>query len=99
MTSYKIEQRHLTHRGRAFHFVSYEGRPAHERRGESELPPMWYLMNEGKRLPVMPHLVGQDAAEVEGAFLRWIEERIDGPVAVVPVPAPVPVRARRTRAR
>lgn len=79
MSSYKIEQRRLLFRGRDFHFVSYEGRPAHERRGELAEPPMWCLMNEGKRRPVMPHTVGQDPVEVDRALVRWLTENV--PVA------------------
>ena len=58
MSSYKVEQRRLSFRGRDFHFVSYEGRPANERRGEEASPPMWYLMGPAKRWPVMPQVAG-----------------------------------------
>jgi hypothetical protein len=76
MSSYKVEQRRLVHRGREFHFVSYEARIANERRGEAAVPPMWYLMAAGKRRPVMEQVVGQDAGEVDRELLRWIEEHI-----------------------
>jgi hypothetical protein len=74
VSNYKSEQRRLVHRGREFHFVSYEGHIANERRGEKAMPPMWYLMSEGKRCPVMPHIVGQDPLEVDYALTLWADE-------------------------
>jgi len=76
--SYKIEQRRLTFRGREFHFVSYDAQAASERRGEPAAPPMWYLMSEGKRRPVMPQVVGQEPGEVDRALLRWVEDQLFG---------------------
>lgn len=76
VSSYKIEQRRLSHRGREFHFVSYDGQPANERRGEVATPPMWYLMNEGKRRPVVPQIGGQDPVELDSTLLRWLEEQV-----------------------
>ena len=78
VSQHKVEQRRLTHRGRVFHFVSYEAVPANERRGELAVPPMWHLMNEGKRRPVMPHVAGQDPLDLDAALLRWVEERVFG---------------------
>ncbi len=94
MSSYKIEQRRILHRGREFHFVSYEGRIANERRGEDALPAMWYLMSEGKRQPVMPQVLGQDATDIERALVRWVDEHVFSPVAI---PAPAPPRRSRSR--
>jgi hypothetical protein len=80
VSSYKIEQRHVTYRGRAFHFVSYDGQPANERRGEPAVPAMWYLMGPGKRWPVMEHVLGQDEDEVERALLEWLRQQgVGGP--------------------
>jgi hypothetical protein len=76
VSSYKVEQRRLKHRGREFHFVSYEAQVANERRGVSASPPMWYLMNEGKRRPVLPHVPGQELVELDGALLRWVDEQV-----------------------
>lgn len=66
----------MTLRGREFHFVSYESHPANEKRGEAAVPAMWYLMNEGHRHQVMPHVAGQDLAAVERAFRLWLEKHI-----------------------
>ncbi len=76
VSSYKVEQRRLNHRGREFHFVSYDAQVANERRGVLATPPMWYLMNEGKRRPVLPHVPGQELGELDGALLRWVDEQI-----------------------
>jgi hypothetical protein len=72
VSSYKVEQRRLSFRGRDFHFVSYEGRPANERRGEEASPPMWYLMGPAKRWPVMPQVLGQPDEDVDRALLGWL---------------------------
>ena len=76
MSSHKFEQRRLIHRGREFHFVSYEAHPANERRGESAMPAMWYLMNEGKRRPVMEQIAGMPVDELDRALLHWVETQI-----------------------
>src|SRR5678815_65290 len=44
MTAYKNAQQHVVMKGRDFHFVSYDGTPANEKRGIVETGPMWYLM-------------------------------------------------------
>jgi hypothetical protein len=81
VSTHKIEQRRLMHHGREFHFVSYEGHVANERRGETEMPAMWYLMNEGKRRPVLPHVAGQELEELDRALLRWVDDQIYRPKA------------------
>lgn len=78
MSNHKVEQRRLHHRGREFHFVSYDAQAANERRGEPAFPAMWFLMNEGKRLPALPHIPGQELIELDGALLRWVDEQVFG---------------------
>jgi hypothetical protein len=78
LSSHKVEQRRLE-----FHFVSYDAQIANERRGQPAIPPMWYLMIEGKRRPVLPHTPGQELVELDGALLRWLDEQVFG---LVPVP-------------
>jgi len=73
VSSYKIEQRRVSYRGRDFHFVSYDRQPPNERRGEPEVPPMWYLMGPGKRWPVMPQVPGQTDEEVEHSLVGWLK--------------------------
>jgi hypothetical protein len=76
VSSYKFEQRRLVHRGREFHFVSYDAQVANARRGEEAMPPMWYLMNEGKRRPVMEQVPEMLPEELDRALLAWIELEI-----------------------
>lgn len=78
MSSHKVEQRRLSHRGREFHFVSYDAQLANERRGVEAVPPMWHLMIEGKRRPVLPHEPGQDPVELDEALIRWLDEHVFG---------------------
>jgi hypothetical protein len=75
VSSYKIEQRRVSYRGRDFHFVSYDGQPANTRRGQAAVPPMWYLMGPGKRWPVMEQTVGQTDEEVERGLLSWLKQQ------------------------
>ncbi len=88
MSSFKSEQHRVDLHGRQLHFVAYEGRPAHAGRGEAAEPPMWYLMCEGHRLPVMPHTLGQPVDEVLASLRAWAASNIGG-TAVEP-----PVRSR-----
>lgn len=76
MAGYKMEQRYLNHRGRRFHFVSYEGKPANAGRMQLATGPAWYLMSGGKRWEVMPHLPGQDAEEVDRRLTQWLDENV-----------------------
>lgn len=73
MSSYKVEQCHLRVGGRKFHFVSYDGHPANERRGEAAAVPMWYLMGPGRRWPVVPQIPGQSDDQIEQRLLAWIQ--------------------------
>lgn len=73
MTTYKNEQCHLTVHGRNFHFVSYEGQRANERKNEQELPPMWYLMGPARRWPVMPFVPDQAEADLHKELRSWIK--------------------------
>ena len=72
VSSHKVRQCRLSYRGRDFHFVSYEGHPANERRGETAMPAMWYLMGPAKRWPVMEHNPDQPDEEVEKGLLKWL---------------------------
>jgi hypothetical protein len=76
MGKYTVEQHRITHRGREFHFVSYEGQPANEKRKQPAVEPAWFLMNSGKRWQVMPHQPGQDDAELERKFTEWLETNV-----------------------
>jgi hypothetical protein len=76
VSSYRVEQRRLEHRGREFHFVSYQARPHNARRGEDAHPDMWFLINDGKRYPVMAQVPGQLDEEIEQALRAWVDDFI-----------------------
>lgn len=82
MSNFKSEQHRLEVHGRTLHFVAYEGRPEHVGRGEAAEGPMWYLMCEGHRKPVMPHTAGQPAGERDVALLKWAMANAIDPNAV-----------------
>ena len=64
------------HRGRQFHFVSYDATPANERRGEEAVPAMWYLMNEGKRHQAILLRKEQDPEELDRELVDWLGREI-----------------------
>ena len=76
MGSYKVEQRQLSHRGRMFHFVSYEGQRAKPASGQLASPSAWFLMNEGTRWEVMLHVVGEEPAELDRRLLEWLKHTL-----------------------
>lgn len=76
MAGYKIEQRRLTHRGRQFHFVSYEGTPGNPARQIPPTEPTWYLMSGGKRWMVMPHHPGQEPLQLDNLFTEWLDANV-----------------------
>ncbi len=76
MSQFKSEQRRIRHHGRDFHFVAYEGRLANDRRGETELPAMWFLMNEGKRTAVLPHELGQPPESIDAQLVGWLDDNV-----------------------
>ena len=76
MSNYKTDQHHLVHRGRTFHFVSYEARGANPRTGEEAMPATWFLMSSGKRWAVMTELPGQDSTKVIAALTHWLDHHV-----------------------
>jgi len=80
MGSFKPEQRHLVIRGRAFHFVLYEGQPGRGSPKQGASPAVWYLMVEGRRCPVFACDPQRDAADTDAALIAWAEDNAVGPV-------------------
>ena len=76
MSTYKVDQRHLLHNGREFHFVSYEGAAANPKRNEVAGEAAWYLMGPGKRWEVMPHDSGAPVEDVDRSLIAWIDENL-----------------------
>ena len=94
MSRHPILQLRVTHRGREFHFVSYEPIVTPANRMLAPSPWTWYLMNEGKRLEVMPHSPDQSPEELEQELVLWLESYVYAP----PVHAPPVVEQRPTGA-
>jgi len=86
VTTFKPQHRHLTIRGRPFHFVSHDGRSANYRRAQLGYPPMWYLLVEGRRCPVLPCDADQSLPELDAALRDWAEDNALGPVEGTPSP-------------
>jgi hypothetical protein len=78
MSKFTVEQRRLTHRGAAFHFVAYDGQPGNAKRQQPPTKPAWFLMNEGRRWEVMPHKPGQEGEELERLFIAWLDIHVFG---------------------
>ena len=79
MSNYKNDQLHLVHRGRKFHFVSYEARQANLKTGEAAMPASWFLMCAGKRLPVMAQVQDQTPEAIVAGLTRWLDETVFAP--------------------
>ena len=67
------EQRRLRHRGREFHFVSYDGMPGNPKRAQPATEPAWWLMSAGTRWQVLPYVPGTDEATLDRAFRIWLD--------------------------
>ena len=76
MSSFKLEQRRLTLRGREFHFVSYEGQPENVARRQPATAPTWFLMCAGKRWPAIPHQPEMAADDVDRHLAAWVEQHV-----------------------
>jgi hypothetical protein len=73
MSRLLVEQHRVHHRGREFHFVSYEGIPVNRKRGQEATEPAWWLMGSGTRWEVMPFQPGREEAELDNAFRAWLD--------------------------
>lgn len=76
MSAYKTQQHRLLHRGRTFHFVSYEARDADVKRAETAMPPTWYVMLDGKRWPVAAEAGSAAPADLDRQFGAWLDVNV-----------------------
>ena len=76
MSAYKIEQKRLVHRGREFHFVSYEGVLANPSKSVPAAPAGWYLMQSGKWISVMPQVLDQSPEAVDESLIKWLDRNV-----------------------
>jgi len=98
MNTYKTQQHHLVHRGRSFHFVSYEGQPADPKVELSGTPPAWFLIYGGKRWMAFPQVDDTAPAVLAGQFGEWLDARVcDAPRALQCQQPPLPGAAAPAR--
>jgi hypothetical protein len=76
LSSYKTDQHKVSYRGREFHFVSYEGRVANPRTGETASPPTWFLMSAGKRWPAIVQTSDLDAGALTTLLTKWLDQNV-----------------------
>ncbi len=83
--SYRTDQHYIVRRGRRFHFVSYDACPANPKTGQVAMPASWFLMNSGKRWPVIGYHPDEDPEAVVAALTRWLDENVfSGPASPDP---------------
>lgn len=78
MAAFRHEQHRVTHRGRAFHFISYEETAANPARHVEARPDTWFLVSSGNRWPAIPLVPGQAVAELESQLVAWLESTVFG---------------------
>jgi hypothetical protein len=76
MSRYKNEQHHLSHNGRTFHFISYEGQNGNANQGVAATPPSWFLVSAGKRWQVMPQVPDQAEDDLNRELTAWLDVNI-----------------------
>lgn len=74
--SYRVEQRQISHHGRVFQFVSYDGHRGDVAQGQDALQAMWFVMCEGTRWEVGPQLMGERPEETDRRLLDWLERHV-----------------------
>lgn len=85
--SFVVEHRHITHRGRRFHFVTYDGQAAVAARNIPATDPAWFLVSAGYRWEAVPHRQGQDPVELDRLLTEWLETSAFADVSPAPSPA------------
>lgn len=87
MAKYQNQQRRLAHRGRRFHFISYDAQDADLKKKIAAMPATWYLESSGNRWPSIPQIPGQPEAELDAQLAQWLEAYV---FVAGPPPAPLP---------
>jgi hypothetical protein len=76
MAAYKVQQRYLVHRGREFHFVSYEGQVANAAKHIAATPPTWFLISAGKRWEVMTQEPSETEDQCARRLAAWLDRNV-----------------------
>jgi len=87
MQKYQNEHRRLPHRGRRFHFISYDAQDADLKKKILAAPAMWYLESSGNRWPAIPQILAQPEAELQSQLTAWLEAYV---FAASPPPPALP---------
>jgi len=66
----------LAHRGKVFHFVSYEGRNANPARAIEAEPAMWFLMSAGRRFSVVPERPEESDEGRDVRLMEWLDANV-----------------------
>jgi len=94
MTGLIPGHRHVTHRGRSFHFVFGEALEADVRRRQPAIPARWYLVSLiGHRWPAIPFDAAHTDAELDGRLAEWLDSAVFARAESEPVAAPSDSRA------
>ena len=76
MSTYKTNQQYVQHRGRRFHFVSYEACQANPRTGTTAMPATWFLMSAGKRWAALEEVEEQDNDTLIANLVLWLDTHV-----------------------
>ena len=76
MAGFRHEQRHITHRGRVFNFVSYEAHDAIPSKKVPAMPATWYLISANNRWPAIPLQEEQAPADIDALLTEWLERHV-----------------------
>ncbi|MEO8140434.1 MAG: hypothetical protein ABI742_12350 [Gemmatimonadota bacterium] len=70
MTRLRVDQHRVFHRGREFHFVTYDGDADPENTGGAA---MWYLMSGLRRCEAIRQVPEQDEPTLDARLRRWLD--------------------------
>ena len=76
MAAFRNEHRRFEHRGRPFHFVSYEAQAANPRKNLPAMPATWYLLSAGNRWPAIPLEIGRTDEELDAQLSQWRDSEV-----------------------
>lgn len=96
MAKYQNQQRRLAHRGRRFHFISYDAQDEDAKKKIPAMPATWYLESSGNRWAAIPQVIGQPEAELDALLAAWLEAHVFT-IAPAPQPRPEPPEQRFLR--
>jgi hypothetical protein len=76
MAAFRNEHRWFTHRGRSFHFLSYEAQAANPRKNLPAVPATWYLLGSSNRWSAIPVEPGQPEEALDAQLAEWLDAEV-----------------------